>query len=114
MASKKIKDIPLDDISILREGLNGRFWAILKKIMQENIDEMTAVINNDIIDPLLGKLTPQVREEYVKWRLMNKALLELPESLISSMEQGQTEPVRLDPYAKNFDELVKMNHGTLT
>lgn len=110
---KKIteQDIPLDDISILREGLSGRFWGILKLHLQENVDWMTDVINGDVVDDEMGKLSPETREELVKWRMKCKELLELPQRMISSMEQGKTEPISLDPYFSTYKELVDSNRN---
>ncbi len=107
---KKIENInkPLDPskelAENLRSGLNSIFWIEMKKIIQENINYLTSQIlgetNEEITDEQLRML--------IKWRGLNKELIDLPESIIKSVEQFETIPefTDLDPYHKTFESIM--------
>ena len=82
-------------IADLRDGMDGQFWQTVKKITQANIDDAQHDINNANEDGL----SDQKLRNLIDWRNFLEHFVTLPEQIIQSLEQGNTEPVDFDPYA---------------
>lgn len=91
LTPKEVTDRMIAD---LRDGLDSPFWRTLKKITEQNIVDVQADINaaneSDLSNEKLRNL--------IDWRNFLEHFLTLPESVIESLQQGETEPTNYDPY----------------
>ena len=96
-------DIPQSDIDILKSGLHQPFWQILRRIIQANVDYLGDQVNDD------EELSDRQRNLLRKWRKLNKELLELPEKLITDMEEGIVESQDFSVYHETIESIKKDN-----
>ena len=87
-------------IADLRSGLSSRFWECIKFVIEAN----TAMLASEALDD--ESLTAEATARVKLWRKLNKALAELPETIIADLEGGKSNPVDFDPYPKTYEELI--------
>lgn len=108
---KKPKQVTNTLVDLMRKLATDPGWQALKGIVQQNIDYIGAQILGDIDTDVDGEplnLTEAEKKDLIKWRGLNKELLNLPESIIGSIEAGKSEPIDYDPYPKVWEDLSKM------
>src|SRR5437016_4590499 len=94
-----------EQVDAIKAGINQPFWAALRQVIQANLDDMLEKILTDtsLREPIPGMTH---RELLIDWYDMNKRLLDLPEKIVKSIEEGKSDPVDFDPYPKVEDQII--------
>lgn len=95
MAKKQKAEPSLEIVAVLKSGIEQPFWRVMKKLIQQNVDYMTAQIVGDTKE----ELSDAERSKLIDKRQLNKELLSMPETLMGDLEAGKTNvPQNYDPY----------------
>ena len=106
MKKKKEPKIENRDVAILKDGMNGAFWNLLKGILQDEQRD----INIDILNKEEKGLSDKDVSDLIRWHNFLDYVVRLPEKCVESMT---AEPPKdgsedsNDPYDSPISEVRK-------
>lgn len=104
----KTTDLSSEELIAIREMRQNAGWLAIEKVIKRNVKYLEHKILND--DDLSEEFKISARDLLRKWRDLNKRLLNLPEQLTESAEETEeTNPLRLDPFARTIAEVREIN-----